>query len=328
VRRNRFALFRLACGTDTPVRPHTILANDPDQSAFENYTVGFGYLIVTACYLTALMPWPLAVVLAPWVIQLPVYVFGLLQGRGDHQRTNSMLMMALLLAASIYFAMQSSWLRYAALVMLAVFALNAIVSHVMLIYGTLAPNCQWHGPVITRFETDAKELWLTIDDGPAHDTPRLLDMLEAHGVRATFFVVGRNDQVTQRGQTIANHSATHPAATFWCLGPGAIAREIDGGVASRWFRAPVGFHNPFVQPALAKRGMRLIGWTVRGFDATRGDCDAIVRRIVRRLEPGAIVVMHQGSEWSVRCIERVIIEAKRLGYTFVIPDDGALKTKR
>jgi peptidoglycan/xylan/chitin deacetylase (PgdA/CDA1 family) len=86
--------------------------------------------------------------------------------------------------------------------------------------------------------------------------------------------------------------------------------------------------NPFVHPALAQRGMKLIGWSARGFDATVSDIDRVASRIVSRLEPGAIVVVHQGREWSVRCIERVIDEAQRRGYRFVIPDAGALKTKR
>jgi peptidoglycan/xylan/chitin deacetylase (PgdA/CDA1 family) len=267
------------------------------------------------------MPWPLAIVLTPLLVQLPIYATGLLLGAGNHQRAIGIVLMSLLFAASVWFATQPVWQRYLAWPVLVL----VIVSHLLAVYATLVPNCQWLGPVITHFETREKELWLTIDDGPAADTPALLDLLDAHGVRATFFVRGNHDEVTPRGHTIANHSTTHPSATFWCLTPRAIAREIDGGVPSRWFRAPVGMKNPFVHPALAERGMRLIGWTVRGFDATRGNCEAIAKRIVRGLEPGAIVVMHQGRAWSVRCIERVLIEAQRLGYRFVIPDDAVLE---
>ena len=57
-------------------------------------------------------------------------------------------------------------------------ALGAMVaSHASLAYGTLMPNCQWFGPVATRFHSPTgDEVWLTVDDGPdPDDTPRLLD---------------------------------------------------------------------------------------------------------------------------------------------------------
>ena len=64
------------------------------------------------------------------------------------------------------------------------------LSHALVLWPTLSPNSQWLGPVMTRFETDANEVWLTIDDGPTEDTPALLDALDARGVKATFFVKG------------------------------------------------------------------------------------------------------------------------------------------
>jgi peptidoglycan/xylan/chitin deacetylase (PgdA/CDA1 family) len=204
----------------------------------------------------------------------------------------------------------------------------------LLLYGTLVPNAQLLGPVVTCFDPAGQEVWLTIDDGPTDDTLQILDALG--DVRATFFVKGMLararpeliDAIRARGHGIANHSDTHPSGTFWCLGPRGIAREIDGGVAAAWFRAPVGMKNPFVHPALRRRGMRLIGWSARGFDAVTGDVDRVVRRIVPRVFPGAIVVMHQGRAVSAPCIARVVAELRARGYRFVIPDDARLKTKR
>nr|MDQ6940100.1 hypothetical protein [Verrucomicrobiota bacterium] len=53
------------------------------------------------------------------------------------------------------------------------------LSHLLLLYATLVPNCQWWGPVVRRFETAEREVWITIDDGPslAH-TLKMLDVLE------------------------------------------------------------------------------------------------------------------------------------------------------
>ena len=216
------------------------------------------------------------------------------------------------------------------------------LSHALLLYPTLRPNVQWFGPVITRFETTSKELWLTIDDGPSADTPAVLDLFDAHGVKATFFVKGTlaephadlAREIVRRGHTLANHSHTHPQATFWCLPPGRVAVEIDEcsriltsitGERPRWFRAPVGMKNFTVHPALARRGMQLIGWTARGFDAILSDAAEIVRRILPHLRPGAIIVLHQGREHSLRVLEQVIVALKEQGYAFVIPADSQLR---
>jgi peptidoglycan-N-acetylglucosamine deacetylase len=216
------------------------------------------------------------------------------------------------------------------------------LSHALLLYPTLRPNVQWFGPVITRFETRRNEAWLTIDDGPTEDTRAVLDLFDVHEVKATFFVKGMLAEqhpelvreILARGHSLANHSQTHPAGSFWCSFPGRVAVEIDDcnralrhstGSQPRWFRAPVGLKNPAVHPALARRGMRLVGWTARGFDAVVSDPEQVVARILPKLEPGAIIVLHQGREHSLRVLERVIVALKERGYSFVIPDDSQLR---
>ena len=216
------------------------------------------------------------------------------------------------------------------------------LSHMLILYPTLRPNVQWLGPVFTHFATDKRELWLTIDDGPNADTPALLDLLDRLGVKATFFIIGiigeRHPdfvrEIVAHGHSIGNHSQTHPSAWFWCAPPARVRSEIDdcnrtlatlANVAPRWFRAPVGMKNPFVHPALARRGMRLIGWTARGFDAVMHDADQVLERILPHVKPGAIIVLHQGREHSLRVIERVVVALQERGYSFVIPEDAALR---
>ncbi|HYC92858.1 MAG TPA: polysaccharide deacetylase family protein [Thermoanaerobaculia bacterium] len=217
------------------------------------------------------------------------------------------------------------------------------LSHALLLYPVLRPNVQWLGPVVTHFATARKEVWLTIDDGPTGDTPAVLDLFDRHDVKATFFVKGElaeqfpeaAQEILRRGHSLANHSHTHPAGSFWCSPPGRVAHEIDGcnraitsiaGAPPRWFRAPVGMKNPAVHPTLARRGMRLIGWTARGFDAVRSDPREILARILPHLRPGAIIVLHQGRDHSVRVLEHVIVALKERGYRFVIPEDEQLRT--
>lgn len=219
------------------------------------------------------------------------------------------------------------------------------LSHALVLYPTLRPNVQWLGPVMTRFETQEREVWLTVDDGPAGDTPAILEMLEAQGVKATFFVKGvlaeRNPErigdMARRGHTIGNHSYSHPSATFWCLPGWKVADQIERcnlvlanilGAPPRLFRAPVGTKNPGVHPALKRNGMTLVGWSARAFDTKTNDPDRVVSRILRDIEPGTIILLHQGRHESVQMLTRVVEEVRRRGYRFVIPSPDRLRTNR
>src|SRR3546814_7752591 len=79
-----------------------------------------------------------------------------------------------------------------------------------------------------------RRVWLTFDDGPSDDTPALLDLLDAHGAKATFFLVGERAAarpglvrgIVARGHGLGNHSHGHPQAWFWALGPARMRREI------------------------------------------------------------------------------------------------------
>lgn len=217
------------------------------------------------------------------------------------------------------------------------------LSHLLLLYGSLVANSEWWGPVITSFRTAEQEVWITLDDGPSPaSTLQLLEVLAQFQARATFFVVGANaekyphlvTEILARGHTLANHTWTHPAATFWCAGPGKIAREIDSCSATlrsnderppRYFRSPVGMKSPFLHQALARRGLAFIGWTVRGLDTVIRDPVRIAERIERGARPGAIILLHESRRadddptFSPRCLELTLQRLAAAGYRFVVP---------
>jgi peptidoglycan/xylan/chitin deacetylase (PgdA/CDA1 family) len=209
------------------------------------------------------------------------------------------------------------------------------VSHILLLIPTLVANCQWWGPVVTHFETSRPEVWLTIDDGPDPiHTPRMLEILRRFEARATFFVIGERaakfpaelESIRAGGHEIANHTASHPSGTFWCLPPSRIAQEIDQpGIVSRYFRAPAGLKNFFVHPALERRGMLLIGWTARGLDTMSRDVEAVAARILRRVKPGAIILLHEGRrtgtdpDFHPRCLERTLTALTEANYRCILP---------
>src|SRR3546814_565195 len=100
-----------------------------------------------------------------------------------------------------------------------------VAVHLAFLWGALRPRSAMYGPVLSHLPVTDRRVWLTIDDGPSDDTPALLDLLEAHGAKATFFLVGeraaaRPDLVrgiAARGHGIGNHSHGHPQAWFWAL---------------------------------------------------------------------------------------------------------------
>jgi peptidoglycan/xylan/chitin deacetylase (PgdA/CDA1 family) len=225
------------------------------------------------------------------------------------------------------------------------------ISHVLLLYATLVPNCQWWGPVIRSFGTTQPEVWLTIDDGPspAH-TVKILDLLERFNARATFFVIGQRaeeyphliTEILSRGHEIANHTYTHPSGMFWAAGPARIGAEID--LCAEWlrsapdrparlFRAPAGMRNLFVHPELARRGLTLIGWTVRGLDTVQREPGLVAERVLRKARAGAIILLHEGHrvakdpEFNPRCLELILSGLAERGYQCVIPQPEQLRTR-
>jgi peptidoglycan/xylan/chitin deacetylase (PgdA/CDA1 family) len=66
------------------------------------------------------------------------------------------------------------------------------------------------------------------------------------------------------------------------------------GAVPRFFRAPAGLRNPFLEPVLARNRLHLVSWTRRGFDTVSREPAAILRRLTRRLGQGDILLVHDG----------------------------------
>lgn len=216
---------------------------------------------------------------------------------------------------------------------------------ILWLYPTLRRNCQWHGPVVTRFDTEAREVWLTIDDGPDPDgTPELLDLLRQHDARATFFVIGRKveqhraltRQILSEGHTLGNHTYSHPASGWWAF-PGPLARKeitlgnetllAATGQKPRWFRSPVGMNNSRVHPAAHAARQRVIGWSAAGGDGCPVAPSEVCRRIMAQVFPGSIVLLHEGGASRRRAVtlSRVLESLTAEGYRCVLPPESALR---
>lgn len=222
------------------------------------------------------------------------------------------------------------------------------ISHVLLVLGTFVPSLKEFGPVITKYSTRVRTVWLTIDDGPdPRTTPQILALLEKYGARATFFLIGAKAakypdltrMIVEAGHSIGNHTQTHPKFSFWRLGPLGLAREIDefeatlsslGIPAPIWFRAPVGIKNPFLHPILAARGLRLVAWSARAYDTQIDDSEKIVNRIKRSICSGAIILFHEGQKPDVclNALERLLEELSDERFRLIIPNTSELLAGR
>jgi len=218
--------------------------------------------------------------------------------------------------------------------------MSLLAVHALFVWGTLRPQSALFGPVLVRLPTRERVAWLTIDDGPSDDTTAMLDLLDARGAKATFFVVAERAaerpelvrEIVRRGHGIGNHSLSHPSAWFWALGPRRMTAEIGQaqevlrgitGVAPRWFRAVVGMANPFVAGPLKRLGLARVAWSARGYDAVERDPEKVAARIERDLVPGAIVLMHEGAGHgrSVEALQAVLQRMAALGFRAVLPED-------
>ena len=202
-----------------------------------------------------------------------------------------------------------------------------LANHVALAAAGLWPRSQLLGPNWTRLPARGVEpgVAITIDEGPDPAvTPQVLALLEGYGARATFFCIGERvlrypdlaQEAVRRGHAIENHSQRH-RHNFSLLGPSAMNAEVASaqesifrvtGSLPRFFRAPAGLRNPFLDPVLVRLKLRLASWTRRGFDTVSADADAVFRRLASPLEAGDILLLHDGHAALTRSGRRVILE--------------------
>ncbi|MFA6921235.1 MAG: polysaccharide deacetylase family protein [Gallionella sp.] len=195
-------------------------------------------------------------------------------------------------------------------------ALAAVLAnHALLALQGLWPRSHWLGPNWTRLPTAAaarREIALTIDDGPDPAvTPQVLDLLDSYSAKATFFCIGIKAarhpelcrEIVRRGHAVENHSQHHHHY-FSLKGLAAMLREVQAaqhtlteitGQPPLFFRAPAGLRNPFLDPVLAKLGLRLASWSARGFDTRVNDVERVKHKLLRGLRAGAILLLHDGN---------------------------------
>ena len=180
---------------------------------------------------------------------------------------------------------------------------------------------------------DDKKACLTFDAAWGNeDTQQLIDILGEYQVSATFFVVGEwVDKYPESvkalfdvGHEIMNHSADH--AHFNQLSPDQIIADIQTcnekiakitGVTPTLFRPPYGEYNDRVINTVNSIGMYPIQWSVDSLDWKNPGSDAIVKRVLSKMEPGSIALFHNAAVDTPGALPAIIKGLQEQGYQLV-----------
>lgn len=196
------------------------------------------------------------------------------------------------------------------------------------IYRICFPKSVWRLP-----SEGEKVVYLTFDDGPIPEvTPWVLELLEKHNVKATFFCVGDNvrkypeiySRVLEMGHRVGNHTFNHlQGIKTWTLTFNRNAQKASMYIDSDLFRPPHG-HMRVPQYYLLRRKYKMIMWDVVTRDySKRMRADDVFNVVKKRTRNGSIIVFHDSlkSECNLKgALERSIIWLKEQGYRFeVIP---------
>ncbi|MEG0797217.1 MAG: polysaccharide deacetylase family protein [Acidaminococcaceae bacterium] len=220
----------------------------------------------------------------------------------------------------------------------------AVVS--MLVGGTflllaVLPGNSFYGPVLTTLPAKGKVVALTFDDGPYPPyTEAVLAVLQEEQVPATFFVVGENAslhpqivrEMVAAGHQVGTHTYHH--VDLLRLSPQAVRAELAQGVAAltqitgqkpTLLRPPHGFKDYNVLQAAQELGLQVVNWSVIPRDWTNPGANVIVERVVSQVQPGSIVLLHDGDspakissrEQTVVALPLIIARLRAEGYSFV-----------
>lgn len=188
--------------------------------------------------------------------------------------------------------------------------------------------------VLTRGDGRARALHLTFDDGPDPEhTPRMLDLLAAHGARATFFLIGARaeqhpalvERIVREGHALGNHSWNH--RHFETLPVAEQRGEIElmeallhgfDGLPRHDFRPPRGRLTRGMVLDCIRRGQRIAYWSYDSLDYSERTPEALIASARRYPpQPGEIVLLHDDGERSLRLLEAMLPEWKAAGFAFL-----------
>ena len=225
--------------------------------------------------------------------------------------------------------------------------------------GCKTSECTSHGSTAAPDKLASKKIALTFDDGPSAElTPRVLQILEKHNIKATFFVLGKNVEgnknllrkMVEQGHVVGSHSWSHP--NFWKLSENQTADEIlstekalgEVGIKPTYFRFPNGNSTGYALNLLEKRHYTVTGWNVDtcdwGFNSAgvlsaqnNKICNGVERPVndvkkyllekIQRRGNG-IILMHDVQKTTVDNLDSILTTLENDGYEFYQVNDRSV----
>jgi peptidoglycan-N-acetylglucosamine deacetylase len=212
-------------------------------------------------------------------------------------------------------------------------------------YHTMASTSQLYGRTFIGLAPGSRLLALTYDDGPNDPyTWRAMEVLERHGAKATFFLIGQYVQqkpeiaraLVAAGHVIGSHTFSHPNLILEQVTE--LRRQLvqtrqaildATGVETKIFRPPFGGRRPATLRTVKAFGLQTVMWNVSGHDWNAKSADEIVARIERQIRGGDVILLHDGSHVrmganrarSVEATDRILTRYLGEGFEFVtIPE--------
>jgi peptidoglycan/xylan/chitin deacetylase (PgdA/CDA1 family) len=189
--------------------------------------------------------------------------------------------------------------------------------------GATTPSATWFGDLVHHGPRDSNEVAITFDDGPNPPyTLEIAKILDDRGVKGTFFTVGKalearpdvSKALYDDGHLLGNHSYHHDAIRW--LDPGY--QELDStedafrrtlGVCPAFFRPPHGTHTPLMAKAVSDEGMTMVTWDDSAGDWATDDAALVAKRILDKVQPGSIILLHDGIDGNIGADRSVILQA-------------------
>lgn len=206
---------------------------------------------------------------------------------------------------------------------------------------TPTPSASWatptkvaSSPPPTQDPDGRGVVYLTFDDGPSEWTPKVQQILDEEGIKATFFTIGQNvadlpttvQALEQDGMSVQSHSWSHRDLTT--LKSGELADDLThtsnvirnvAGVSPTCVRPPYGAHNTLVDKTITKLGLRAQYWNVDPEDWSKPGTKVIVKRVLSNAKAGSVILLHDGGgnrDQTVKALRSIIKGLREKGYRF------------
>ena len=193
------------------------------------------------------------------------------------------------------------------------------------------PDALWHVP------TRSKTIALTIDDGPSEYTDEIMQVLEANGATATFFIIGSQvagheetlKNLIRNGNELGNHALNDEPSRS--LSDAVLVSQIESvreklhdayaavgvGGPPNYFRPGSGFFSDRMRKNLRELGYRLILGSIYPHDPQVPFWRVNARHILSMLRPGGIIICHDRRSWTAPMLQKALPEMRRRGYRIV-----------